>query len=101
MKKIVLVIIAHLMMFSAIAEESNDEVIGLLIAAKATGVCGTYRQMALFQESTRMPGGDEFIVRFINTEVARLGKTQEEFFNECRVAVDTYKSAMEVLGFDQ
>ena len=101
MKKVVLAIIAQLMVFSATAEESNDAVIGLLVAAKATGVCGTYRQMALFQESTQMPGGDEFIVRFINTEVTRLGKTQEEFFNECRVAVDTYQSTMEVLGFDQ
>lgn len=100
MKKL-LVLLSLLVPLTSFSEESGTkEIISLLISAKATGMCGTLKQLAAFQESTKMPGGDEFLVRFINTEVARLGKTQEQFFSECQVAVATYTRTMKALGFE-
>ena len=73
----------------------NEELIDLLTITKVAGMCGTFKQMATFQESTKMPGGDEFILRFMNTEAARLGKTLPQFLNECKSAVDIYTKTME------
>lgn len=78
----------------------NEPLIELLIVAKATGMCGTIKQLTAFQESTKMPGGDEFILRFLNTEVARLGKTVPQFLNECQSSVAIYTNTMESLGFE-
>ena len=59
-------------------EKSDSEfIVELMVVAKATGMCGVFSQMANFQEATKMPGGDEFIVRFIKTEAALLGHTLE------------------------
>jgi len=81
--------------------EDNDQLINLLIASKATGMCGTLKQLAAFQESTQMPGGDEFLLRFINTEAARLGKTLPDLLSECETSVAIYTRTMEALGFEQ
>lgn len=78
----------------------NDPLIDMLIIAKTTGMCGTIKQLSAFQESTKMPGGDKFIMRFINTEVARLGKTLPQFLNECKSSVAMYTDTMKVLGFE-
>ena len=95
MKRLVL-ILCFIISFSTSANE-NDGVIEMLIAAKATGMCGTFKQMSIFQESTQMPGGDEFVVRFLNTEAARLGKTLPQFLDECQAAVRKYVELMDVL----
>lgn len=75
----------------------NEALMDALIAAKATGMCGAIKQMSAFQESTKMPGGDGFILRFLNTEAARLGKTLPEFLAQCKAAVDTYTALMSSL----
>lgn len=47
-----------------------------------------------FQEATQMPGGDEFLVRFLATETARLGLTAEQFVMQCTKATEFYNSIM-------
>ncbi|MGB5966680.1 MAG: hypothetical protein WBG65_14250 [Sulfurimonadaceae bacterium] len=78
----------------------NEPLINLLIVAKATGMCGTIKQLTSFQESTKMPGGDEFILRFVNTEAARLGKTVPQFLSKCQNSVSIYTKTMQSLGFE-
>ena len=46
--------------------------------------------MASFQESTKMPGGDEFLLRFLATEQARLGMSPQEFLKACQKSISTY-----------
>lgn len=76
----------------------NEGLIELLIVSKVTGTCGTIKQLVAFQDATKMPGGDEFIMRFINTEMARLGKELPEFLKECEAAVKIYSETMTALG---
>lgn len=76
---------------------NNTPLVDALITAKTTGMCGAIKQMTAFQESTKMPGGDEFIVRFIKTEAARLGKSLPEFLAQCETAVSSYMSIMNSL----
>lgn len=99
MKKLSLIFLICIS-FSVQANE-NEAVVHLLIAAKATGMCGTITQLAAFQESTKMLGGDEFINRFLNTEMARLGKTLPQFLDECKASAAIYSATMEELGFKQ
>ncbi len=78
----------------------DDQVVGLLIAAKFTGVCGIFKQLSEFQGSTKMPGGDDFIVRFVNTEMARMGTTLPEFATQCASSIKQYTNTMTALGFE-
>ena len=77
-----------------------DSLVNLMIVSKATGMCGLLRQMVTFQETTKMPGGDAFIERFLKTEMARLDKTTPEFLKECSAAISSYNKTMEALGFE-
>ena len=81
------------------AEESNM-LVELMVVAKATGMCGVFAQMTTFQQATKMPGGDEFIVRFLQTEAARLGHSLDSFLEQCPIFVDKYTQTMEALGAD-
>lgn len=63
---------------------------GLLAAAKYAGFCGALKQLTAFQEATKMPGGDDLILRFMNTEAARLGTPVEQMMQTCVKAVKTY-----------
>jgi hypothetical protein len=62
----------------------------MILVSKMAGVCGVMQQMAAFQKSTKMPGGNEFIVRFWQTEFTRLGKSQETFLRECEGSIAAY-----------
>lgn len=103
MKLITLILSAMLSLPCLAQDDSNemDGVISLLVAAKATGACGVIHQLVSFQESTKMQGGDEFIVRFLNTEMARLNKTLPDFLKECNVAIQMYNTTLEELGYEQ
>lgn len=79
------------------AKEDNSAVMEALVVAKATGMCGLIKQMTAFQESTKMPGGDEFIMRFLRTEAARLGHTLPDFLAQCKSAVEVYTNLMGAL----
>ncbi|MDX2367701.1 MAG: hypothetical protein QNK36_04750 [Colwellia sp.] len=82
-------------------EEAMDEVIGMMVVAKATGMCGVLSQLVRFQETTKMKGGDEFIMRFLNTEAARLGHTVESYIGQCPSVIEKYKGFMELIGFKE
>lgn len=73
---------------SAHAEE--NEILGIMVISKFAGLCGAFTQMLNFQESTKMDNGDEFIMRFLSVESARLGLTPEQFGNQCKENVSKY-----------
>jgi hypothetical protein len=102
MKYIILIIffLVSTISFAQENENENDTLINLLIVSKATGMCGTIKQLASFQKVTKMPSGDEFLMRFLNTEMARLGKTLPQFLKECESAVTTYTNNINALGFE-
>lgn len=89
--------------FANAEEKQNDmsEIIGMMVVAKATGMCGAVSQMINFQQTTKMDGGDEFIMRFLNTEAARLGKTVEAYVGDCPSIVEKYNGYMKLLGFER
>jgi hypothetical protein len=89
--------------FTNAEEKQGDmsEIIGMMVVAKATGMCGVLSQMINFQQTTKMDGGDEFMIRFINTEAARLGKTLEVYVGDCPPIVEKYNGYMKMLGFEQ
>ena len=68
MRKIIITL-SLLMTLPALAEkeknDTGDVIIEMMVVSKATGMCGVFAQMVNFQQSTKMPGGDEFIVRFL------------------------------------
>jgi hypothetical protein len=103
LKKIVFLIL--LLPFIAGAEESNTEpgnqLVSMMVVAKATGMCGVLSQLVRFQETTKMKGGDEFVMRFLNTEAARLGHTVESYIGQCPDIVEKYKGYMELIGFKE
>jgi len=78
----------------AIDEPSDPYLVALLQAAKVSGMCGVFYQMGKFQDATQLPGGDEFILRFIKTEAARLGLTLEAFLDRCASSTKMYKLAV-------
>lgn len=100
LKKIVCYVLPLVFLSSfvdAVAEEDNNPLIEIIVASKATGMCGAIQQMVSFQESTKMTGGDEFIARFVSTEAARLGKTVPEFVAQCEAAISIYTETMNTL----
>ena len=57
----------------------NKDVQAILVQAKMTGWCGAVNMMIVFQGTTNMQGGTEFLSRYLNTEASRLGfKNKEE-----------------------
>jgi len=105
MKKLVFILLLLPSTFLMAEEEPiNDDMslfIDMMVGAKFTGVCGVFAQMAIFQDSTKMTGGDEFIVRFISTEAARLGHTLDSFTAKCPGIVEKYDRDMKLLGFEK
>jgi hypothetical protein len=91
--------------FIASAEESDKEsenqLVGMMVVAKATGMCGVLSQLVRFQETTKMKGGDKFVLRFLNTEAARLGHTVESYVGQCPDITEKYKAYMELIGFNE
>lgn len=63
---------------------------GILAVSKIAGACGILDQMIDFQKKTKMPGGDEFVTRFWQTEAARQGKTVEKMSSDCDDAILGY-----------
>lgn len=100
MKKSTLVMLISVLLASppVFSQEENnsdsDEIRLMLISAKMHGMCGLVHQMAQFQESTKLDGGDEFILRFMSTELARLNMTAEEFLASCDKVASYYKYYM-------
>lgn len=84
--------------FAEEVEGGVEDLVSLMVTAKATGACGMLQQMVSFQNSTKMKGGDEFMARFISMEMARLNKTHSEYLAECQAAIESYNMIMGELG---
>ncbi|GAA5647887.1 hypothetical protein [Vibrio proteolyticus] len=100
MKMLMVAIMAALSASPVHASEESDQTDDLklmLISAKMHGACGLVHQMANFQNSTQLAGGDEFISRFVATELARLNMTGEEFLSSCDKAASYYKYYMNLM----
>jgi hypothetical protein len=82
-------------------EEGNQAIIEMLVVAKATGMCGVFNQLITFQQATKMEGGDDFLMRFLNTEAARLGLTLKALTGQCPEWVQTYGVYMQMFGFEK
>ncbi len=82
-------------------KEAGDQLVSMMVVAKATGMCGVLSQLVRFQEATKMKGGDEFVMRFLNTEAVRLGYTVESYIGQCPDIVEKYKGYMELIGFKE
>ncbi|EML0364484.1 hypothetical protein RI835_003894 [Providencia rettgeri] len=77
----------------------------LMIVSKYSGMCGVFYQLTRFQETTKMDKGDEFLERFMNTELARMNLKPKEFVESCNNAVKTYedyqKNLKEIMAEDE
>tara|TARA_R110001599_G_scaffold8651_30_gene42442 strand:+ start:12498 stop:12830 length:333 start_codon:yes stop_codon:yes gene_type:complete len=80
--------------------EANKFVAQILTVGKMSGLCGAFRQMATFQETTKLENGDQFVVRFAKAEAARLGLDVKEFFQSCDEALETYRDLAEMAGLE-
>tara|TARA_R110002072_G_scaffold301652_1_gene481861 strand:+ start:2066 stop:2320 length:255 start_codon:yes stop_codon:yes gene_type:complete len=60
-------------------QEGANPILGILAVSKYAGACGILGLQAEFQSTTKLEGGDEFLVRFWTTEAARLGMSMEEY----------------------
>lgn len=87
--------------FSQEPSETSDAslyIIGQLVNAKFTGMCGTIRQLASFQVSTQMDGGSEFMLRFVRTEAARLGyENADALMAKCQDSIAEYEDTKQLL----
>ena len=88
-----------IMILAASAKAQNDDKQAfkvMLVNAKIAGMCGTLKQLSAFQQATQMPGGNDFIVRFFNTEAARLGKNLQSLMGQCQNATKTHAEMMKL-----
>lgn len=77
---------------SAVADQPGlQQLHGALVSAKISGGCTILVQMNDFQKSTKMPGGDQFLERFLGMESARLGLTIAQYVQTCADADRVYE----------
>lgn len=79
---------------SPISADDGLSADGLLAMAKYAGFCGAIIGMHGFQQSTKMPGGDEFFSRFVNTEAARQGLSVQQMMTQCEASIAGYDKLM-------
>jgi hypothetical protein len=63
----------------------------ILAMAKIAGACGILDSQVHFQKSTRLEGGEAFVFRYWSTEATRLGKTLQEYSDQCNQAISGYE----------
>lgn len=68
----------------------------VMALGKFVGLCGSFAQMAKFQESTELDGGHEFVARFLLAESSRLGLTPQEFMDQCSERIKVYDAWYEL-----
>jgi hypothetical protein len=88
--KYLLIVLLTLMCFSSASYANQDELNQALAIAKLTGACGVVAQMINLQNMTKLEGGDEFIDRFLKTELARLDISIEQYNKQCTDSVEAY-----------
>lgn len=87
-----LLALAVTVMLVGSANAEDNVVHDMMVVSKMAGACGVAQQMANFQRTTQMPGGDEFVARFWKMEFARLGVTQKEYITNCERSFELYKN---------
>ena len=78
------------------AEPDEMGVKHVLTLGKFVGLCGSFAQMARFQDTTKLDGGDEFMTRFLLAESARLGMSPQEFMEQCAERTKLYDTWYEI-----
>lgn len=104
MRAIVILPVLFASLGSAFAQETpaSKAATEMLVTAKFSGACAIIGQMIKFQADTKMPGGDEFLVRFLNTESARLGfGSRDEYIKMCTKAASAYQFYYDALDSDK
>ncbi len=81
---------------NAKAEEKIPTIGNLMMLSKVVGMCGVLIQMARFQDTTKMVGGEKFVVRFAQTESARLGVSVATLMSRCNEYTKSYDMWKEV-----
>lgn len=80
----------------AAEQSSRDFIQEVLATGKMAGACGIIQLQIQFQANTNMPGGADFVERFVSTEAARLGKSSDEYMNNCAMSISTYSRMWEL-----
>lgn len=88
--KTLIIALAFLVAEGTAAAQSDLSPRHLLSVAKMAGACGTLDSMIQLQKTTKLPGGDDFVVRFWSTEAARLGLTVQQLSDTCNRSVAAY-----------
>ena len=77
------------------AEDVNPYSIQTMMAgAKIAGACAIFQQMAELANSTKMEGGQDFFMRMLGMQSARLGKTEEEYLQMCSDGTELHERHM-------
>ncbi|MFT5709318.1 MAG: hypothetical protein ACI8QT_000004 [Halioglobus sp.] len=103
MKKYALIILAGFIFCGGAAAQevpaaTRKFIMEIMVTSKMTGICGLVTQMVTFQETTKMDRGDDFMVRFLTTETARLGMSLEGFVAQCKTVVANYEEYAKDFG---
>ena len=91
MKYLLFLILSVSISWATEKQDDTETVTGLMVSAKFSGGCGIIGQMVEFQRTTKMDGGDAFILRFLNTESARLGFSVEQYMQYCKDSNTLYE----------
>jgi len=75
---------------ASVARDDDLSARGLLSVAKMAGACGILDSMIRLQSTTKLPGGDDFVVRMWTVEAARLGMTVQQLSDTCNRTVEAY-----------
>ncbi|MGM3159949.1 hypothetical protein ACS25C_04080 [Dickeya undicola] len=79
--------------FSSMAANEKNNVNDLMLNAKWAGMCGVIKQMISFQEANKIPGGGDFVDKFIASERLRLGLSQIQLIESCNRAASVYSDS--------
>lgn len=79
----------------SIAAQAEDNVAypavhDAMVLNKWAGACGMLDSLFAFQAVARTPGAGEFLLRFLDSESARLGLTRSSFLETCKGAGEHY-----------
>ena len=91
-------LVAGLVLIAGAAPAFADEQqLEALHVARVAGMCGTIRQISLYQSSIQAPGVDQFLLQFVESESARFGIAVEAFLSNCRRVTAEFHQLVERL----
>ena len=95
---LVVVCAAAILVGPTVLAQNDQSLPKVLATAKMAGACGILDQLVVFQGTTKLPGGDDFVARFWATEAARLGMSVKQMSDTCDRAVAGYDPIMKAAG---